>query len=69
MVHAFPNITLWDNINCQQKLLTQKLKVKKIALVTGWSMAGCQAYQWAAQFPDYGEIYSSILRFSKNINT
>ena len=32
----FPNVTLWDNISCQQKLLIQKLKVKKIALVTGW---------------------------------
>ena len=56
----FPDITLWDNINCQHKLLTEKLKVKKIALVTGWSMAGCQAYQWAAQFPN---MVKSILPF------
>ena len=56
----FPNITLWDNINCQHKLLTQKLKVKKIALVTGWSMAGCQSYQWAAQFPN---MVKAILPF------
>jgi len=27
----FPDITLWDNINCQHKLLTEKLKVKRIA--------------------------------------
>ena len=26
-----------------------------IALVTGWSMAGCQSYQWAAQYPDMVE--------------
>ena len=25
----FPDITLWDNINCQNKLLTEKLKIKK----------------------------------------
>jgi len=62
----FPNITLWDNISCQQKLLTQKLKVKKIALVAGWSMAGCQAYQWAAQFPD---IVKSILPFCASAKT
>ena len=36
----FPKITLWDNIYCQHKLLTEKLKITKIALVTGWSMAG-----------------------------
>ena len=62
----FPNITLWDNISSQQKLLTQKLKVKKIALVTGWSMAGCQAYQWAAQFPD---MVKAILPFCASAKT
>ena len=35
----FPTIALWDNIYCQHKLITEKLKIKKIALVTGWSMA------------------------------
>ena len=48
----FPTLTLWDNIYCQHKLITEKLKIKKIALVTGWSMAGCQSYQWAAQYPN-----------------
>jgi len=62
----FPEITLWDNINCQHKLLTRKLKIKKIALVTGWSMAGCQAYQWAAQFPD---MVRSILPFCASAKT
>ena len=62
----FPNITLWDNINCQQKLLTEKLKVKKIALVAGWSMAGCQAYQWSAQFPN---MVKSILPFCASAKT
>ena len=46
----FPEITLWDNIYCQHKLIKEKLNIKKIALVTGWSMAGCQSYQWAAQY-------------------
>ena len=62
----FPDITLWDNINCQHKLLTEKLKVKKVALVTGWSMAGCQAYQWAAQFPN---MVKSILPFCASAKT
>ena len=31
----FPDIALWDNIKCQHKLLTEKLKIKKIALVAG----------------------------------
>ena len=62
----FPEITLWDNIYCQHKLITEKLKIKKIALVTGWSMAGCQAYQWAAQYPD---MVKSILPFCASSRT
>ncbi len=49
----FPEVTLWDNIACQYRLLTERLGVKRVALVTGWSMAGCQSYQWAAQYPDF----------------
>ena len=63
---SFPNITLWDNVNCQHKLLTQKFNIKRIALVTGWSMAGCQAYQWAAQYPD---MVKSILPFCASAKT
>jgi homoserine O-acetyltransferase len=48
----FPNITFYDNVACQHRLLTEELGVESIALVAGWSMAGCQSYQWAAQYPD-----------------
>ena len=49
----FPHISLWDNVACQYRLVTEALGVTRIALVAGWSMAGCQAYQWAAQYPDF----------------
>jgi homoserine O-acetyltransferase len=62
----FPNITLWDNIYCQHKLITEKFNIKKIALVTGWSMAGCQSYQWAAQYPD---MVKAILPFCASSKT
>ena len=48
----FPLVTLFDNINCQQILLQELFGIEQILLVTGWSMGGCQAFQWAAQFPD-----------------
>ena len=64
--YKFPKITLWDNIYCQKKLITEKLKIKKIALVTGWSMAGCQSYQWAAQYP---EMVKAILPFCASSKT
>lgn len=62
----FPRITLWDNVGCQHTLLTEVLGVKRIALVAGWSMAGCQAYQWAAQYPD---MVQAILPFCASAKT
>ena len=50
----FPNLTLFDNVACQRRLLTE-LGVRRIALVLGWSVAAMQAYQWAAQYPDMVE--------------
>lgn len=48
----FPQVTLFDNVACQHRLLTERLGVRRIALVLGWSMAAMQAYQWASQYPD-----------------
>ncbi len=62
----FPLVQLWDNIACQHRLLTDHLKVDKIALVAGWSMAGCQSYQWAAQYPD---MVDAILPFCASART
>ncbi len=62
----YPLIQMWDNIACQYRLLTEKLSVKRIALVAGWSMAGCQAYQWAAQYPD---MVDAILPFCASAKT
>ncbi len=62
----FPGVTLYDNVACQQRLLTERFAVQRIALVAGWSMAGCQAYQWGAQFPDMVE---AILPFCASART
>jgi homoserine O-acetyltransferase len=62
----FPDITLYDNIRAQQQLLTEALGINKIALVTGWSMAGCQSFQWAAQYPG---MVSAILPFCASAKT
>jgi homoserine O-acetyltransferase len=48
----FPLVSLYDNVACQHRLLTEALGVRRLALVMGWSMAAMQAYQWAAQYPD-----------------
>tara|TARA_X000000368_G_scaffold91816_1_gene70170 strand:- start:65 stop:1078 length:1014 start_codon:yes stop_codon:yes gene_type:complete len=62
----FPTITLSDNVACQHTLITKHLNINKIALVTGWSMAGCQSYQWASQYPDMVE---AILPFCASAKT
>ena len=64
--HNFPRISLYDNVFCQHRLLTEKFGIKKIRLVTGWSMAGCQAFQWAAQFP---KMVEAILPFCASART
>ena len=63
---AFPAITIYDNIKAQHQLLTSVLGVNRIALVTGWSMAGCQSFQWAAQYP---EMVDAILPFCASAKT
>jgi homoserine O-acetyltransferase len=47
----FTRVTLFDNVRLQHMLLTEKLGIEHLKLVAGWSMGGCQAYQWGAQYP------------------
>ena len=62
----FPGVTLHDNVACQHRLLTERLGVERLALVAGWSMAGCQAYEWGAQFPG---MVDAILPFCASART
>ena len=62
----FPRITLYDNVRCQHRLLTEKLGIDCVALVFGWSMAGCQSFQWGAQYPD---MVDAILPFCASAKT
>jgi homoserine O-acetyltransferase len=48
----FPNVTFYDQVQTQHKLVTEKFGIETLALVTGWSMGAGQAYQWAVSFPD-----------------
>jgi len=48
----FPNVTFYDQVQTQHKLVTEKFGIETLALVTGWSMGAGQTYQWAVSFPD-----------------
>ncbi|MEQ8664267.1 MAG: alpha/beta fold hydrolase [Rhodospirillales bacterium] len=48
----FPKTTFFDNVACQRRLVEDEQGVRRVRLVMGWSMGGCQSFQWAAQCPD-----------------
>ena len=48
---TFPVVTILDMVNAQ-KLLIDHLGINKILCVTGGSMGGMQALQWAVSYPD-----------------
>ncbi len=56
----FPRVSLFDNVRLQHEMLTRHLGVERLKLVAGWSMGGCQAYQWSAQYPDMMEAIAPI---------
>lgn len=51
----FPGITVYDNVRCQHRLLTEQFGIERIALVTGWSMGAMQAFHWGALYPEMVE--------------
>jgi homoserine acetyltransferase len=52
----FPSVTFYDNVKAQHRLLTEKLGIKHLRAVLGWSMGAGQTFQWATQFPDFMDI-------------
>lgn len=51
----FPQITIYENVKFQHRLLTEKFGIQKVVLVVGWSMGGIQSFQWGASYPDMVE--------------
>jgi homoserine O-acetyltransferase/O-succinyltransferase len=49
---AFPQVTIYDNVICQHRLLTEHLRVERVRLVAGFSMGAQQAFHWGALFPE-----------------
>jgi homoserine O-acetyltransferase/O-succinyltransferase len=51
----FPDVTFYDQVQQQHRLVTETFGIERLALVTGWSMGAGQTYQWAVSFPDMVE--------------
>jgi homoserine O-acetyltransferase len=54
----FPQVTTYDNVMQQRRLLADVFGVERVKLVYGWSMGAQQAYHWAALF---GEAVERIV--------
>ncbi|NIK67403.1 alpha/beta fold hydrolase [Paenibacillus sp. BK720] len=61
----FPQVTIYDNVMLQHRLITEKFGIQKIALVVGWSMGGIQAFQWGASFPEMVERIAPFAGIAK----
>ena len=55
-IAPFPDVTFYDNVKAQHELLTKKLDITHLRMVTGWSMGAGQCFQWATQYPDFMDI-------------
>lgn len=49
---AFPRVSLYDNVVCQHRLVTEHLGIDRVRLVVGFSMGAQQAFQRGALHPD-----------------
>ncbi|KAI0123216.1 Alpha/Beta hydrolase protein [Xylariales sp. AK1849] len=49
----FPDVTFYDNVKAQYRLVTEKLGIKHAKCILGWSMGAGQTYQWITQYPDF----------------
>ncbi len=47
----YPNVTCFDAVQVQRRMLEDLWDIEQVALVYGWSMGAIQAYHWAALFP------------------
>lgn len=61
----FPQVTVYDNVAAQHRLV-EHLGVKRVALVTGFSMGAQQALQWGVSHP---ELVERILPFCGSART
>ncbi|QVQ54563.1 alpha/beta fold hydrolase [Spiractinospora alimapuensis] len=51
----FPLVTVHDQVRLQHRLVTERLGIERVSLVTGWSMAAMQSFEWGAAYPDMVE--------------
>ncbi|TDD69773.1 alpha/beta fold hydrolase [Actinomadura rubrisoli] len=61
----FPDVTMYDNVAAQHRLVTERFGIERLPLVTGWSMGAGQTYQWAVSHPEMVERIAPFCGSSK----
>jgi homoserine O-acetyltransferase len=62
---SFPDVTLYDNVACQHRLVTEHLGIDRLRLVVGFSMGAQQAFQWGAMYPEIVDAIAPICGSAK----
>lgn len=62
---AFPDVTLYDNVTLQHRLVTEHLGIEHLRLVVGFSMGAQQAFQWGALYPEMTDAIAPICGSAK----
>ena len=62
----FPAVSVYDNISCQHRLLTELWDIQQVRLVCGWSMGAQQTFEWGAHYP---EMVKAILPWCGSAKT
>ena len=63
----FPAVSVYDNIGCQHRLLTELWDVQSIGLVCGWSMGGPADIRMGCALPRHGKSHPALVRLGKNL--
>jgi homoserine O-acetyltransferase/O-succinyltransferase len=56
----FPHITVYDNVIAQHRLVTERLGIDHLKLVTGFSMGAQQTFHWGALYPGMMDALAPI---------
>ncbi|HXE56549.1 MAG TPA: alpha/beta fold hydrolase [Gemmatimonadales bacterium] len=56
----FPRLTLEDMVDAQRRLVTERLSIRRLHAVVGWSMGGMQALAWGLRYPELVDRVVSV---------